>query len=53
MPNVDPDETTTDIADGITRYTTVPLVKVEDLKSKVVGFNVTVRALAATVAVID
>jgi hypothetical protein len=34
------------------RDTTVPLVKVADLNSKIVGFNVTVRALAATVAVI-
>jgi hypothetical protein len=53
VPSVDPDDTTTDIADETVRVTTAPLVKVEDLKSKVVGFNVTVRALAAAVAVID
>jgi hypothetical protein len=52
VPRVDPDDTTTDIADEITRETTVPLVKVADLKSKVVGFSVTVSALAATDAVI-
>jgi hypothetical protein len=52
VPKVDPDDTTTDIADETSRDTTVPLVKVADRKSKVVGFNVTVRALAATLAVI-
>jgi hypothetical protein len=52
VPSVDPDETVTDIAEEINRDTTVPLVKVADLKSKVVGFSVTVRASAATVAVI-
>ena len=52
VPSVDPDDTTTDIADEINRDTTVPLVKVADRKSKVVGFSVTVRALAAAVAVI-
>jgi hypothetical protein len=52
VPSVDPDDTTTDIADEINRDTTVPLVKVADRKSKVVGFSVTVRALAATLAVI-
>jgi hypothetical protein len=40
------------MADEIDRDTTVPLVKVADLKSKVVGFRVTVSALAATLAVI-
>jgi hypothetical protein len=40
------------MADEINRDTTVPLVNVEDLKSKVVAFSVTVRALADTVAVI-
>jgi hypothetical protein len=53
VPRVDPDDTTTDIADAITRDTTVPLVKVADRKSKVVGFSVTVNALAAILAVID
>jgi hypothetical protein len=52
VPRVEPDETVTDIADEISRDTTVPLVKVADRKSKVVGFSVTVSALAATVAVI-
>jgi hypothetical protein len=52
VPRVEPDDTTTDIADETTRDTTVPLVKVADRNSKVVGFNVTVSALAATVAVI-
>jgi len=40
------------MADVTARDTTVPLVNVEDLNSKVVGFSVTVSALAATVAVI-
>ena len=53
VPSVDPDDTVTDMADATDRDTTAPLVKVEDRKSKVVGFNVTVSALAATVAVID
>ena len=53
VPSVDPDDTTTDIADATLRDTTVPLVKVADLKSSVVGFSVTVSALVATVAVID
>jgi hypothetical protein len=53
VPRVDPDETVTDIADAIDRDTTVPLVKVADRNSRVVGFSVTVRALAATDAVID
>jgi hypothetical protein len=53
VPRVEPDETTTDIAEAIDRDTTVPLVKVADRNSRVVGFSVTVRALAATVAVID
>ena len=52
VPRVEPDDTVTDIADAIVRDTTVPLVKVADLNSKVVGFSVTVRALAATLAVI-
>ena len=52
VPRVDPDDTTTDIADEINRDTTVPLVKVADLKSNVVGFSVTVSALVAAVAVI-
>lgn len=52
VPSVDPDDTVTDMADVIDRDTTVPLVKVEDRKSKVVGFSVTVSALADTVAVI-
>jgi hypothetical protein len=41
-----------DMADETARDTTVPLVKVEDRNSRVVGFNVTVSALAETVAVI-
>ena len=40
------------MADAITRDTTVPLVKVADRNSRVVGFSVTVRALVATDAVI-
>lgn len=52
VPSVDPDDTVTDMADVTARDTTVPLVNVEDLNSKVVGFSVTVSALAATVAVI-
>jgi hypothetical protein len=40
------------MADETSRDTTAPLVKVADLKSKVVGFSVTVSALADTVAVI-
>ena len=40
------------MVDAITRDTTVPLVKVADRNSRVVGFSVTVSALAATVAVI-
>lgn len=51
MPSVEPDDTVTDIAAETDRDTTVPLVSVDDLKSSVVGFKVTVRALAATVAV--
>ena len=53
VPKVDPDDTTTETGDEITRDTTVPLVKVADLKSSVVALSVTVRALAATDAVID
>ena len=53
VPRVDPDDTVTDMADVTDLDTTVPLVKVEDRKSKVVGLSVTVRALAATAAVID
>jgi hypothetical protein len=53
VPRVEPDDTVTDIADETVLETTAPLVKVEDRKSKVVGFSVTVRALAATTAVID
>jgi hypothetical protein len=52
VPSVDPDDTVTDMADVTARDTTVPLVNVEDLKSKVVAFSVTVSALADTVAVI-
>jgi hypothetical protein len=52
VPRVDPDDTVTDIADVTDRDTTVPLVKVADRKSKVVGFSVTVSALVATDAVI-
>jgi hypothetical protein len=53
VPSVEPDDTVTDIADPIVLVTTVPLAKVEDRKSKVVGFSVTVRALVAIVAVSD
>jgi hypothetical protein len=52
VPSVEPDDTVTVMADETTRDTTVPLPKVADRKSKVVGFSVTVNALAATVAVI-
>ena len=52
VPRVDPEDTVTDIADEITRDTRVPLDKVADRKSNVVGFNVTVSALADTAAVI-
>jgi hypothetical protein len=41
-----------EIADATDLDTTVPLPKVADRKSKVVGFNVTVNALADTDAVI-
>jgi len=52
VPSVEPDDTVMDMADETTRDVTVPLVSVDDLKSSVVGFNVTVNAPAATVAVI-
>ena len=52
VPRVEPDDTVTDIADVTALDTTVPLVKVADRNSRVVGFSVTVSALAATVAVI-
>jgi hypothetical protein len=53
VPRVDPEDTTTETGAEITRDTTVPLPKVADLKSNVVGLSVTVSALAATLEVID
>jgi hypothetical protein len=52
VPRVDPLETTIDIGEATVTVLTVPEVKVALLKDKVVAFNVTVNAFAATEAVI-
>ena len=47
-PKVEPFDTVTEIAAGTSRVKTVPDVSVEDRKSSVHGFSVTVSALEPT-----